>query len=341
MTRSQIYRTSDSSARRHKKSYRLRVKACSLKDTAPQPTVPQVAPGELQHLVDSEELVEVKYRSQLRLTLLVSISSKITWLSRLRPLTRALLKVVILQQLPPRIRLLQTMAKNSQITLRQVAILLTRTLVSKARRIGKRKRSQILTQVAPSLATMYLVSSFNSNPSYISLYLTMYAYLMVLGKSLGKGTFGKVKMAEHILTKESVAIKILEKARIKDRKDIDRISREIKILKKVRHPNVIQLYEVSKESFFQPVLIWIWNWSDNRDRNWIVPDHGILCQWRIVRLHSITPALAREGCDQNLPAACLWHWIHSQEWHLSSWFEAREFATRLWQDPQDCWLRSQ
>ena len=52
-------------------------------------------------------------------------------------------------------------------------------------------------------------------------------------------------MAEHILTKESVAIKILEKARIKDRKDIDRISREIKILKKVRHPNIIQLYEVS------------------------------------------------------------------------------------------------
>jgi serine/threonine protein kinase len=61
----------------------------------------------------------------------------------------------------------------------------------------------------------------------------------ILGKSLGKGTFGKVKMATHELTLESVAIKILEKARIKDRKDIERISREIKILKKVRHPNVI------------------------------------------------------------------------------------------------------
>ena len=51
-------------------------------------------------------------------------------------------------------------------------------------------------------------------------------------------------MASHILTQESVAIKILEKARIRDRKDIERISREIKILKKVRHPNVIQLYEI-------------------------------------------------------------------------------------------------
>lgn len=38
----------------------------------------------------------------------------------------------------------------------------------------------------------------------------------------------------------------MEKARIKDKKDIERISREIKILKKVRHPNVVQLYEVTK-----------------------------------------------------------------------------------------------
>lgn len=51
-------------------------------------------------------------------------------------------------------------------------------------------------------------------------------------------------MAVHTLTNEKVAIKILEKSRIKDKKDIERISREIKILKKVRHPNVIQLFEI-------------------------------------------------------------------------------------------------
>ena len=51
-------------------------------------------------------------------------------------------------------------------------------------------------------------------------------------------------MANHTLTGEKVAVKILEKSRIKDKKDIERISREIKILKKVRHPNIIQLYEI-------------------------------------------------------------------------------------------------
>jgi len=70
---------------------------------------------------------------------------------------------------------------------------------------------------------------------------------------LGKGTFGKVKLATHTLTGEKVrlthvmikvAVKILEKDKIKDKKDVERITREIKILKKVRHPNVIQLYEV-------------------------------------------------------------------------------------------------
>ena len=63
--------------------------------------------------------------------------------------------------------------------------------------------------------------------------------ILNIGKALGKGTSGKVTLATHTLTNEKVAIKILEKSRIKDKKDIERISREIKILKKVRHPNII------------------------------------------------------------------------------------------------------
>lgn len=66
----------------------------------------------------------------------------------------------------------------------------------------------------------------------------------LLGKTLGEGTFGKVKLGTHILTGEKVAIKILEKSKIKDKSDVDRVTREIHILKIMRHPNIIQLYEI-------------------------------------------------------------------------------------------------
>ncbi len=61
----------------------------------------------------------------------------------------------------------------------------------------------------------------------------------ILGKTLGEGTFGKVKLGTHILSGEKVAIKILEKERILDVADVERVSREIHILKLLRHPNVI------------------------------------------------------------------------------------------------------
>jgi len=66
----------------------------------------------------------------------------------------------------------------------------------------------------------------------------------IIGKSIGEGTFGKVKQGMHILTGEKVAVKILEKDKIQDVADVERVAREIHILKIVRHPNVVQLYEI-------------------------------------------------------------------------------------------------
>jgi 5'-AMP-activated protein kinase catalytic alpha subunit len=58
-------------------------------------------------------------------------------------------------------------------------------------------------------------------------------------KSIGEGTFGKVKLGTHNITGEKVAIKILEKDRITDVSDVERVAREIHILKLIRHPNII------------------------------------------------------------------------------------------------------
>jgi len=46
------------------------------------------------------------------------------------------------------------------------------------------------------------------------------------------------------LTNEKVAIKVLEKEKMQDQEDIKRVIREIKILKKIRHPHIIQLLDI-------------------------------------------------------------------------------------------------
>lgn len=58
-------------------------------------------------------------------------------------------------------------------------------------------------------------------------------------KTIGEGTFGKVKLGTHLLTNQRVAIKILEKDRIIDVTDVERVTREIHILKLIRHPHII------------------------------------------------------------------------------------------------------
>ena len=41
-----------------------------------------------------------------------------------------------------------------------------------------------------------------------------------------------------------MAIKILEKDKIKDKEDMNRITRELKFSKKLKHSNIIKIYEV-------------------------------------------------------------------------------------------------
>jgi serine/threonine protein kinase len=45
---------------------------------------------------------------------------------------------------------------------------------------------------------------------------------------------------------KKVAIKILQKEKIKDKEDEHRITREIKFLKKLKHNNIVGVFEVNK-----------------------------------------------------------------------------------------------
>ena len=65
-----------------------------------------------------------------------------------------------------------------------------------------------------------------------------------MGKTLGIGSFGKVKVAEHILTGHKVAVKILNRKKIKAIDMEEKVRREIKILRLFMHPHIIRLYEV-------------------------------------------------------------------------------------------------
>ena len=64
----------------------------------------------------------------------------------------------------------------------------------------------------------------------------------ILGKKLGNGAFATVRLATHIKTNKIVAIKIFDKQKLKE-KDKIRLEREINILKKVKHRNIVNMYK--------------------------------------------------------------------------------------------------
>jgi 5'-AMP-activated protein kinase catalytic alpha subunit len=65
-----------------------------------------------------------------------------------------------------------------------------------------------------------------------------------IGRQLGQGNFAKVYYARNLTSGQAVAIKIIDKDKITRVGLIVQIKREISIMRLVRHPNVLQLFEV-------------------------------------------------------------------------------------------------
>ena len=62
-------------------------------------------------------------------------------------------------------------------------------------------------------------------------------------EEIGKGSFGVVYLGKHKKTKQQVAIKILNKERIKHLEEFEKIRLEIDILKLCHHPNILRILD--------------------------------------------------------------------------------------------------
>eukprot|EP01134_Creolimax_fragrantissima_P005806 CFRG5806T1 len=72
-----------------------------------------------------------------------------------------------------------------------------------------------------------------------------------LHKTIGKGNFSIVKLGRHCITGEQVAVKLIDKRKL-DSASLNKIHREVKILKLLNHAHVVRLYQVmdSKEILY-------------------------------------------------------------------------------------------
>ena len=67
-------------------------------------------------------------------------------------------------------------------------------------------------------------------------------------ENIGKGAFSKVKLGINKITGKKIAKKILDKSKIKEKEDFYRIIREINILSKIDHKNVIKVFQKLEDS---------------------------------------------------------------------------------------------
>ncbi|XP_071837919.1 uncharacterized protein [Apostichopus japonicus] len=67
-------------------------------------------------------------------------------------------------------------------------------------------------------------------------------------RTLGKGNFAVVELASHIITSSKVAVKIIDRRKLKEEYMQKNLYREAKVMSKLRHPNIARLYETIKSN---------------------------------------------------------------------------------------------
>ncbi|KAL5272158.1 hypothetical protein ACHWQZ_G000397 [Mnemiopsis leidyi] len=105
--------------------------------------------------------------------------------------------------------------------------------------ISKGKTSASSSRSAHKRDSGKVHSSRTSGSSEDSQHVGKYKLL----KTIGKGNFAKVKLARHLPTGREVAVKVIDKTQM-NQTSIQKLNREMKIMKRLDHPNIVRLYEV-------------------------------------------------------------------------------------------------
>ena len=69
----------------------------------------------------------------------------------------------------------------------------------------------------------------------------------IVKHTIGKGTFSRVKLGINKYTGEKVAIKILDKLKIVEKEDLERIIREMRMLSELDNEHVIKVYQIYED----------------------------------------------------------------------------------------------
>ncbi|KAH9925645.1 Pkinase-domain-containing protein [Epithele typhae] len=78
-------------------------------------------------------------------------------------------------------------------------------------------------------------------------------YLLL--QTLGEGEFGKVKLGLHMQWGEEVAVKLIRRGNIDSSVRMSKVEREIEVLRSLKHPNIVRLYDVIETDKYIGIIL--------------------------------------------------------------------------------------
>ncbi|KAF8637133.1 hypothetical protein AX17_003037 [Amanita inopinata Kibby_2008] len=78
-------------------------------------------------------------------------------------------------------------------------------------------------------------------------------YLLL--QTLGEGEFGKVKLGLHTVWGEEVAVKLIRRGNVDTSVRMSKIEREIEVLRILKHPNIVRLYDVIETEKYIGIIL--------------------------------------------------------------------------------------